>query len=202
MSRLPDLVLTNAGVALLAKTPLGSQIPVTKWQIGTGVLPNGTDTRDRTQLVEALKDIPISAVINEGNQALVKGQFINTNLEAFTWSETGLFANDPDVGEVLYAYGNAGSEGAPIPDGNVQFREIEFGVQLVFDIAANVTAVINRTLVFATLKDLENYIPKSEKGAAYGVPTLDENLKIPLSQLPDGVLSAPVVQVEYNGGDG
>ena len=201
MSTLPDLRLTNAGLALLAKTPLGSPIPVTKWQIGTGYLPDGTDVRDQTELVEALLDRPIAAVVPDGNQVLITGQLVNTNLQAFTWRETGLFATDPAVGEILYAYGNAGDNGVDIPDGNVQFREIEFGTELVFDTAANVTATISRTLVFATLKDLASYIRQDEKGAAYGVASLDENQKIPLAQLPDGVLAAPVVQVIYNGGE-
>lgn len=201
MSKLPDLTLTNAGLALLAKTPLGSPIPVTKWQIGTGYLPDGTVASDRTELVEALLDRPIAAIVPDGNQVLVTVQLVNTNLKAFTWRETGLFAMDPDAGEILYAYGNAGDDGADIPDGNVQFREVQYGIDLVFDTAANVTATISRTLVFATLKDLESYIRQDEKGAAYGVASLDENQKIPLAQLPDGVLAAPVVQVTYNGGE-
>lgn len=38
---------------------------------------------------------------------------------------------------------------------------------------------------YVTIDQLENYVPKSEKGAANGVATLDENGKIPDEQLPD-----------------
>lgn len=156
MSKLPELTLTKAGAAMLAKTPIGSEIPVTKWRIGTGKLPDGEDPRDRTQLVAPLRELPIASVENDGNQCLIKGQLINTEMDAFTWRETGLYATDPDDGEILYAYGYE-ADGAEIPAGATQLREIEFGVELVFDNAANVTAVISKTMVFATLEDLENW---------------------------------------------
>ena len=154
MSKLPELTLTKAGAAMLAKTPIGSEIPVIKWRIGTGKLPDGEDPRDRTQLVNPVRELPISSVKNDGNQCLIKGQLVNTEMAAFTWRETGLYATDPDDGEILYAYGYE-ADGAEIPAGAAQLREIEFGVELVFDNAANVTAVISKTLVFATLADVE-----------------------------------------------
>lgn len=154
MSKLPELILTKAGAAMLAKTPIGSEIPVTKWRIGDGQLPGDEDPRDRTQLVNPVRELPISSVKNDGNQCLIKGQLVNTEMAAFTWRETGLYATDPDDGEILYAYGYE-ADGAEIPAGATQLREIEFGVELVFDNAANVTAVISKTLVFATLDDLE-----------------------------------------------
>lgn len=156
MSSIPDLVLTNAGATLLAKTPIGSPIPVTKWQIGTGVLSDETNLRTRTKLVSVFTEVPISRVEPNGKECLVTGTYINKGFGAFTWSETGLFAQDPDVGEILYAYGNSGSSGgAPIPAGSAQYREIEFGVQLVFDVSANVTASISQSLIYATRADLQ-----------------------------------------------
>lgn len=154
MSKLPELTLTKAGAAMLAKTPIGSEIPVTKWRIGDGQLPGGEDPRDRTQLVNPVRELPIASVENDGNQCLIKGQLVNTVMESFVWRETGLYATDPDEGEILYAYGYEAA-GAEIPAGATQLREVEFGVKLVFDTAANVTAVISKTLVFATLDDLD-----------------------------------------------
>lgn len=156
MSSIPDLVLTNAGATLLAKTPIGSPVPVTKWQIGTGILSDGTNLRTRTKLVSVFTEVPIGRIVPSGKECLVTGTYINKGFGAFTWSETGLFAQDPDVGEILYAYGNSGSSGgAPIPAGSAQYREIEFGVQMVFDVSANVTATVSESLIYATRADLK-----------------------------------------------
>lgn len=154
MGTLPNLTLTNAGLTLLAKTPIGSPIPVTKWSIGTGHPPPGQDPADRTDMVQAIKELPISKLQQSENQCLVEGQLINTKMDAFTWSETGLYATDPDEGEILYAYGYS-TDGVDIPAGSVNLREIIFGVDLVFDHTANLTANISKTMVFATLADLE-----------------------------------------------
>ena len=171
MSKLPELTLTKAGAAMLAKTPIGSEIPVTKWRIGDGQLPGGEDPRDRTQLVNPVRELPIASVENDGNQCLIKGQLVNTEMNAFAWRETGLYATDPDDGEILYAYGYE-ADGAEIPAGATQLREVEFGVELVFDNAANVTAVISKTLVFATLNDLDKKIDKLSSATAGHIPVV------------------------------
>lgn len=186
---LPVIVLTSAGAALLAKTPIGASIPVTGWKIGTGVLPPGTNLQNQTALVSPLAEIPIASVEPDGKQCLITGQFVNTSMEAFTWEETGLFASDPDNGTILFAYGNSFGSGEAIPAGSSQLQEIVFGAQMVFDVAANITAVIDQGLVFATLKQLEQRIPCSEKGHPDGVATLDQNGKVPEEQLPDQMIT-------------
>ena len=153
---IPSVKLTAAGAALLAKVPAGSGAPVTRWQIGTGVLPAGTDLAARTALAEPLKYLPIARVTSSGSQSLVLGQFVNTGMDAFVWEELGLLAQDPDVGEILMGYGCAFGAGEAIQAGEDQLREF------VFSGAAAVAAEIDRTLVFATLKDLENYYTKGE----------------------------------------
>lgn len=152
---IPTCVLTNKGAALQAKTPSGAQIPATRWQMGTGTLPAGEKLEDMTQLVQPLTYRPISSVTNSGRQCLVLGQFVNEGMDAFDWEELGLWAQDPDEGEILYAVGNARGEGEHIEAWTDKVREFVFGMELVFSGTANVTAEINRTLVFATLKDLD-----------------------------------------------
>ena len=159
---IPSVKLTAAGAALLAKVPAGSGAPVTRWQIGTGVLPAGTDLTARTALAEPLKDLPIARVTNSGSQSLVLGQFVNTGMDAFVWEELGLLAQDPDEGEILMGYGCAFGAGEAIQAGEDQLREFVFGCQLIFSGETAVAAEIDRTLVFATLKDLENYYTKGE----------------------------------------
>lgn len=148
-------VLTKKGQALLAKTPIGASIPVTRWQIGTGVLVSELSVEDMTALVNPLQYIPISSCTNSGNKATVLGQFINTGLSKFVWEELGLWATDPDEGEILYAVAEARGNGETIEAGTAKLREFVFGMELSFDNAANVITVIDTTLIFATRADLE-----------------------------------------------
>lgn len=193
MHMIPSVKLTSAGAALLAKTPAGFAVPVNRWQIGKGALPSGSSL-DRTNLVDALKYIDISEIKNDGPQALVLGQFTNQEIfTAFSFEEIGLFAQDPDEGEILMCYGNAFGAGEVIQPASEQLREFLFGTQLTFSGEANVICEIAQGLVF---------IPVAEKAQPMGVATLDENGKIPKNQLPNGILSAGAFQVYYNGGKG
>ena len=103
---IPSVTLTSAGAALLAKTPAGESVPVTRWQIGTGALEPGTSL-DRTALVSPLKYIDVYSVTNKENQATVLGQFTNQSMDAFDFEELALLAQDPDSGEIVMCYGNA-----------------------------------------------------------------------------------------------
>ena len=196
-------ILTKKGQALLAKTPIGAEIPVTRWQFGTGVLPAEQAEADLTALVAPLQYFPISSKANSGNKCTVLGQFVNTGMSEFVWEELGLWATDPDEGEILYAVGEARGNGELIEAGTAKLREFIFGMELTFDNAANVTAVIDSSLIFATKEELEgyaqlgedgkvlaeqlpemDYVPNSEKGEPLGVATLDEEGKVAEDQLP------------------
>lgn len=159
---IPNCILTKKGQALLAKTPTGVQIPVTRWQIGTGVLSPELAVEDMTGLVSPLQYIPISSCTNSGNKATVLGQFVNTGLSEFVWEELGLWATDPDEGEILYAVGEARGNGETIEAGTAKLREFVFGMELSFDNAANVTTVIDTSLIFATREELEGKADKEE----------------------------------------
>lgn len=189
---IPKVVLTSKGAALLAKVPAGEAVPVTRWQIGTGALPSG-DSLDRTELVMPYDFITVSEVSQQGNRATVLGQFTNVGRPGFDWEELGLFAADPDEGEILMCYGNAFGSGELIQAGTEQLREFIFGTVLIFSEAASVNGVVDTSLVF---------IPRQEKAQPMGVATLDANGKVPRAQLPDGILAAGSFQTYYNGGDG
>lgn len=191
---IPNMVITDLGKALLAKSPTGTALPVTRWQIGKGALEEGQPLQGRTQLLEPVKYILLAEVKNQGNQCTVTGQFLNTGMEEFRWEELGLLATDPDLGEILYAYGNARGNGDLIEAGEEKYREAIFGIELVFDGVANVTAVIDQSLVF---------IPMSQKGQPGGVATLDDTGKVPEEQLPVSGSVPSVVDftaAEWSGG--
>lgn len=172
---LPQPVLTQQGLALMAKTPIGSSLQLTGWQVGSGAMISGQDPSQATAMIQSVYSTSISSTETTDNQCEVLGQFVNTGLAAFTWEETGLFANDPDLGTILFAYGNSFGQGEPIPAGTSALREVVFGTNLIFSNAPNVTAVIDQGLVFVTL---------SQKGQPNGVATLDANGQVPYAQIP------------------
>ena len=138
---IPNVKLTTAGAALLAKTPKGDTIPATRWQIGKGALPSGSSL-DRTALVDPVEYLDLYKVQNQGTESLILGQFTNQGMESgFPFEEVGLLAQDPDVGEILMCYGNAFGAGEEIQPEAVQLREFIFGTQLKFSGDANMTGV-------------------------------------------------------------
>lgn len=187
---IPKVELTGKGAALLARTPAGAQIPVTRWELGTGALAHG-ESLDRTALARPLKELPISGVSSQDSQALVLGQFVNTGMDAFVWEELGLWASDPEEGEVLMCYGNAFGAGEAIQAGSESLREFIFGTELIFSGQARVTGRVDTALVF---------IPQAEKGQPEGVAPLDGAGKVPRRHLPDMELLRAAVQVSYNRG--
>lgn len=205
---IPNCVLTKKGAALLAKTPAGSPVPVTRWQLGTGALPADQSAQELTQLLRPLKYLPISSAEHKGSQCLVLGQFVNTGMEAFVWEELGLWATDPEEGEILYAVGNARGNGEAIQAGEEALREFIFGMELVFSGTANVTAVVDKTLVFATRAELEglDYAPTGhDHDGRYFTKeeTLSEETKGMLGDVssPDGAFARMVtgiVRASYN----
>ncbi|WP_287827035.1 hypothetical protein [Oscillibacter sp.] len=98
--------------------------------------------------------------VNTDGTVAVGGVFTNdqTN-EGFFYRELGLYAEDPDpdVGEVLYCYGNCGdlAEWIP-PTGGATIVEKTIDIVTVIGTATNVTAYIPAD-AYATKQDYENY---------------------------------------------
>lgn len=186
---IPKCELTKAGAALLAKVPAGEYVPVTRWQIGTKALPGGSLLENVERVQQPLKYLPIASVENKGPRAVVMGQFINRDMEAFSFEELALLATDPDKGEIILAYGNGYGSGEEIQAGTVQLREFQFGVELIFSNKANITAVVDSSMVF---------IPLEQKSAPGGVAPLGPDGLVPEEFLPPlGGVNGTVVQ-KYN----
>lgn len=99
-------VLTNKGLALLAKWQLGRCIPtITKAVIGSGSYSASESLATRTALKAQKLSVGISTkYIQNNSTALLKCMFDNTTLTAgFKVTEIGIYAQDPDDGEILYS---------------------------------------------------------------------------------------------------
>ena len=102
--------LTAYGKALLAKAQAGQcAIQITKAQAGSGSYTSSEDISTRTALKSAKQTFPISNKVINSNSALVlKITMENSELAAgYDITEFGIFASDPDKGEILYSIATA-----------------------------------------------------------------------------------------------
>lgn len=102
--------LTKDGKALLAKAQAGKcAIQITKAQSGSGSYTSGEDISQRTALKTVKQTFPISnKVINTDSALVLKITMENSTLTAgYDITEFGVFASDPDKGEILYSIATA-----------------------------------------------------------------------------------------------
>jgi len=110
-----EAVLTQKGIALLAKAQAElCTIALTKAVTGDGTYTEGEDISQRTALKSQKQDFSINTVMVQ-NVTNVFVKFIITNYKSeseyltqgYYVREIGLYAQDPDEGEILYAIATA-----------------------------------------------------------------------------------------------
>lgn len=177
MAAFPKMTLTNAGQALQTKVLAGAQLTFTRIALGDGQL-NDQPISLLTDMIHQTASVEVDTVrVMSASTCQVAGFFSNATISTgFQWRETGLFAQDPDAGEILYGYTNAGGAGDYIP--TVQDTRIEKYIYCSI-------AVANATTVDITIPSSDTFIPTTQKGQAGGVATLDSSGKVPASQLPE-----------------
>lgn len=177
MAAFPTMTLTNAGQALQTKVQAGATLAFTRIALGDGQL-NGQPISPLTALISQKASVEVDTVrVVDSSTAQASGFFSNADITTgFWWRETGLFAQDPDVGEILYGYTNAGDAGDYIP--TVEDGRIEKYIFCSIGVA-------NATEVDITLPQSDTFIPMTQKGQAGGVASLGNDGKVPEGQLPE-----------------
>jgi len=157
MANYGQMVLTNLGLVLYTKAQSGTPIVFTKMGVGSGQVPSGQNPQDLTALIQSDFDVVISNIqVDTVNlMAYIKGTTDNQDISAELYiCELGLFATDPDVGEILYGYANAGTSGDYIPPISTGLFTRQFQVNAAIGNATSVTAVIPQN-VYATQIELD-----------------------------------------------
>ena len=106
-------VLTNKGLALLAKWQLGRGTPtITRCVIGSGSYSASESLVNRTALKAQKLSVGISTTqVRNNTTVLLKSIFNNTTVTAgFKVTEIGVYAIDPDDGEILYSMAVSANE--------------------------------------------------------------------------------------------
>lgn len=163
MGAFGGLILTNQGKNLQVKVQAGAQLKYTRIGIGDGSLSAGQQMQSLTNLINQTKSLSIlkltPLVTGKAQiETVLSNQDITT---AFYWRELGVFAQDPDAGEILYCYGNAGSTAELIPaKGGADVIEKTIDILVLTGNATSVTATIDNSLVYATQQDLSLKVDK------------------------------------------
>lgn len=154
MASFGGLLLTNRGRNLQAKAQTGIPLTFKRIAIGDGSL-GGASIAELNALINQRKTLDIVKLkILAPGQAIVGCSLSNQDVTSgFYFREIGVFAEDPDIGEILYCYGNSGLTADYIPagaSGGTDIIEKTIDVLTLVGNAQNVTAQINQSLVYET----------------------------------------------------
>lgn len=160
MSNWGKPVLTKQGLKLQAKVDAGNAMQLTKCRLGSGMIGSGQQLEDLTELVAPVQTLPIASVTYSDDSHACTISAVTDNSTVTTGyylREFGIYAKDPDDGEILYAVASD-SEPDFIPaKGTSTVISQEIGVALTFANAANVTAAVN-TSATATISYVNTYV--------------------------------------------
>ena len=147
MANWQGAILTDKGRTLQAKVEGGlCQLALTKLKTGNGTISGSQTLEELTDLVSPKQNIAISAVVVDENQpgvVYVKGILSNASLTTgYLVKELGLFATDPDDGEILYAV---------TVDSNPDYLQDNTSATVITEALKLAIAVSNTSDVTATL---------------------------------------------------
>lgn len=161
--------VTRRGRELLAKVGKGgNKLEFTKMKLG-----DGTETLDAVDelndLVSPKLTYGISSLAQNGSTCTIVGVVSSETVsEAFQVRENGLFAKDPDLGEILFAINLDNIPDTLISAEGSSAITIQYAQNLVFTNAADATAVIDptglvTTKVLAETLDKHNAAPDAHE---------------------------------------
>lgn len=141
-------VITTKGMQLISKLlASGQTLKFTKIEIGSGHAEEETDLESLTQLVSYERDGYIAKCFPspDKNMASVVCQVSSIGtVEGFVATEAGLYAEDPDEGEILYAYLDMWDDPQYIyAESNSISKFFEITMSVVISKVENITAVIS-----------------------------------------------------------
>ncbi|WP_127134575.1 phage tail protein [Veillonella caviae] len=164
MANWSGFVLTDVGAKLQAKINAGlTTLKFTKLGIGSG---SGSGSINAlTAMVNKVQDINIGSVKANNNIVTINSTLTNKGLgSAYQMRELGLFATDPDVGEILFAYMTDNTPDTMPADGSATVVSQDITLNITFSNTGKVSATID-TGAFVTHEDLNTHNTSSSAHA-------------------------------------
>ena len=174
MAEFNKLVITNKGQALMAKLIAGTAtVEFTKIKTSTNVYTEA-QILALTTLANIKQTTDVSRVIRKNNVAVqVEGAIENSSLTTgYKINSVGLYANDPDEGEILYAVASVASSdnGAWMPPyNNVAVSGAYFKLITTVSNSDNVSLQVDQAAIATVgdIQDLQNQISDLEAFIGY-----------------------------------
>ena len=191
MAEWSNATMTDVGADLQAKVNAGkTKLTFTKIKVGSGV--NATNPLSLTDVISSKWETTNFVVKQEGKIVSVDTFITNTGIhEAFRMSEIGLFAQDPDKGEVLYAYlTDPEPDRMPAEGGSVVVSQ-ELTIGMVFSNTGNVSLTVNMGALVTHEQLTEAVKQHNDDANAHG--GLLQNLKNQLSTHNTDVSAHPAI---------
>lgn len=175
MAQFQNMIITRAGLDMIAQSQAGGTLIFTKGKLGDGQIGDQS-IPDLTDLINAKMSVELSSVTAK-TEGHVEVRFIvdNTDLDVgFFVREVGIFAKVNDEGvEKLYGYANAGNYTNYLADKTVPIDSIITKIDLVVGNASNVSFTTDKSLVYVTLEDMENALNTHDAGEDAHEPAFD-----------------------------
>ncbi len=172
---------------IVAVEALDSAVVVAQ-KTATAIDQDRTELGDLVRIINEKMEIDITgkAVANGDGTATIPIQFSNQNLDqGFLWTEIGIYAQDPDRGEILYSVTNAGTMGDPVPAyGGATAVAYDLNATTKIGSISDVQAVVVPSS-YVTHEVLTGYVTQEALAAAIhdGKVGLDANLSyVPSAQ--------------------
>lgn len=158
MADFGGMVLTTRGLNLLAKAQTGTELVINRVAAGAGVWADGVDPEAVTALVDERLTVPIQSMAVTGDGTVkITVVISNSGLSAgFIFRELGVYAQDPDLGEILYAVAYSGDRYDYLPAAATVVEKI-LDIYVVVGGAQNVTATISPGAVIALKDDIDEH---------------------------------------------
>ncbi len=146
MAQWNGMLLTIKGRNLQAKAEAGAQLTFTKVKIGDGQLAQGQTLESLNDLISPKKILPIGSVTVANGQCTIRSNITNAGVSSgFYVREIGLFAMDPDLGEILYAVSAASAADYLPSEGGATVINNQFDIIVIVGNATSINATINPT---------------------------------------------------------
>lgn len=161
------VIVTTAGKEMIAKSQNGQTLTFTRVALGDGLIENEDDPVNFTAIKNERLSAPIAKYTDRGNgQFELQFRVSNQEVETGFWHrEIGVMAKIDEGEEQLYAYTTAGNKANFLYDKTTPIEERIVNVAFIIGNAQNVQVVVNSSIIYVTLEDMEEALDTHNSSA-------------------------------------